>query len=187
MTKIHICCCSGEGVISGEVVALAVKLIPHQTPQAMASVAQEVEALKAVRGKSHIVQYVQHTFSSDRIIAVLTTRWVRALPSPAFFPQTQAPIVQPRTCCVIVGHTIVLCTVCTAVALPRLAGAHRHGFTSMVALVGIKTTRCRDADSTCSGHPAFKPFALPHAAIQRHTDIKNKGITATPAGRANRR
>ena len=62
--------------------ALAVKLIECQSPEDGAYVQQEVEALKAVCAKSHILQYVHHTFAPDRSIAFLTTRWVIAIIHP---------------------------------------------------------------------------------------------------------
>ncbi|KAL3140477.1 cAMP-dependent protein kinase catalytic subunit [Trebouxia sp. C0009 RCD-2024] len=40
----------------------------------VAYVQQEVEAVKAVCGKQHILQYVQHTFTPDMSLAFLTTR-----------------------------------------------------------------------------------------------------------------
>ncbi|KAL3140458.1 cAMP-dependent protein kinase catalytic subunit [Trebouxia sp. C0009 RCD-2024] len=64
----------GEGIIGGVVVALAVKLIECGSPEDVAYVQQEVDALKAVCGKQHILQYVQHTFTPDMSLAFLTTR-----------------------------------------------------------------------------------------------------------------
>lgn len=72
------CSCSGEAMIGGVVMVLAVKVIQIRNPQAAASVHQEVEALKAVRGRQHILQYVHHTYTADRSAALLSTRCVIA-------------------------------------------------------------------------------------------------------------
>ena len=68
------CCCSGEAVIGGVVVALAVKVIHITCSQEAACAQQEVQALQDVCGKDHILQYVHHLWTNDTKTLLLSTR-----------------------------------------------------------------------------------------------------------------
>ena len=84
-------CCSGEAIIGGVTVALAVKLIHitdpedaalavkliHITdPEDAALAEQEVQALQAVQGQEHIPQYVVHNWTANNQTLLLSTRCV---------------------------------------------------------------------------------------------------------------
>ena len=69
-------CCSGEAIIGGVTVALAVKLIHITDPEDAALAEQEVQALQAVQGQEYILQYVVHNWTANNQTLLLSTRCV---------------------------------------------------------------------------------------------------------------
>ena len=58
------------------ITALAVKVIQVTSPRTAMSAEKEVQALKAVRGRKHILQYVHHSWSAARDKLLVSTRCV---------------------------------------------------------------------------------------------------------------
>ena len=144
--KFDLCVCSGEGVVRGVVVALAVKFILQMTPKAAACVQQEIEALRAVLGKKHIVQYVDHAFTDDRSFAFLTTRWIRAVPLAQHASQVwqfNLSVKVPLQC-----HLVVLCKY-PAADSPGQASIEGHRFNPMPSRVFFPST----LSDQCAGIP----------------------------------
>lgn len=70
------CCCSGEAITGGVVVALAVRVIHNTSTRVVELAEQEVQALQAVRDKKHILQYVHHKLTANKQTLLLSTRCI---------------------------------------------------------------------------------------------------------------
>lgn len=75
------CLCSGEAVLEGTgLVPLAIKKIKARSAAEEAAALAEVDALKAVVGRKHIVQLVAFKLTDDRRLCYIITRWAAELP-----------------------------------------------------------------------------------------------------------
>lgn len=79
------------------VTGLAVKVVHITSPHIEALAEQEVQALKAVLGTKHILQYVHHLWTAARDMLVLSTRCVMLFVILRFKCQCVAPYMLTDT------------------------------------------------------------------------------------------